>query len=48
MGDENPRDDEAQLKIYSKRTRTPEGRTYYDIVLAGAWDIDMGERGLSH
>lgn len=73
MGDEKPQGDEPQLKIYSKRTRTPEGRTYYDnvraasledayrrygssaiegaeidIVLADAWDIDMGERGLSH
>ncbi|MEV5571474.1 hypothetical protein AB0L06_15600 [Spirillospora sp. NPDC052269] len=65
--------EKARLKTYSMRTRTADGRTYYDnveaesledayrrygsgafegaeidIVLADAWDIDMGERGLSH
>ncbi|MCP2338838.1 hypothetical protein [Actinomadura rupiterrae] len=73
MSDETPQDAPKELKIYSKRTRTADGRTYYDnveaesledayrrygksafenaeidIVLADAWDIDMGERGLSH
>ncbi|KAB2349651.1 hypothetical protein [Actinomadura rudentiformis] len=65
-------DEQQPQKAFSKRTRTKEGRTYYDnvyaasleeayelygesymegaevdIVPAGAWDLAMGDRGLS-
>ncbi|MEV4257830.1 hypothetical protein AB0J52_32110 [Spirillospora sp. NPDC049652] len=34
MGDEKPHGEEKQLQTYSKRTRTADGRTYYDNVEA--------------